>query len=106
MDIKDVRQTLAPAPDLINHRYHEIEVFRTKENDAESYLVYIYRTEGDTLKCYQNALSMKSKPDMDKAAYNWLNDTLANVRLYNSVSNKEIVLEVYGSGKMHGIYTK
>lgn len=40
---------------------------------------------------------------MDKAAYTWLNDTLATVRLYNSVSKKEVVLKVYGRGKMHGI---
>ena len=106
VDIKDVRQTHAPAPDLVNHKYHDVEVYRTQENNAESYLVYIYRIENDTIKCYGDALSMKSKPDMDKAAYKWLNDTLAAIRLYNSVSKKEVVLEVYGNGKMHGIGVK
>ena len=103
IDIKDVRQTQAPAPDLANHKYHDVEVYRTKKNDAESYLVFYYRIESDTIKCYQNSLSMKSKPDMDKAEYKWVNDTLANIRLYNSVSKKEILLEVYGNGKRSGI---
>ena len=103
VDIKDARQTGAPAPDLTHHKYHEIAVYRTKKGDAEGYLVFFYRRESDTLKCYQDELSMRSKPDMDKAAYTWLNDTLARVRLYNSVTEKEVVLEVFGNGKNHGI---
>ncbi len=104
--IKDVRQTHAPVPDAAHHKYHDVEVYRTKDGDAESYLVYIYRKEADTIKCYKNALSVKSKPDMDKAAYNWLNDTMVSIRLYNSTSKKEVSCEVYGHGKMHGIYMK
>ena len=103
VDIKDVRQTQVPPTDEAHHKYHDLEVYRTKKDDAESYLVYYYRKESDTIKCYHNALSMRSKPDMDKAEYKWVNDTLANIRLYNSVTKKEIFLEVYGNGKMSGI---
>lgn len=104
VDIVDVRQTHLPTPDLLNHKYHDVGVYRAKEEGRESYMVYFYRKESDTIKCYRDALSLKSKPDMDKAAYKWLNDTLLNVRLFNSSSKKEIVFQVYGNGKMHGIY--
>ena len=103
VDIKDVRQTSAPAPNPAKHKYHDIEVYRTKNGDAESYLVYFYRTDSDSLKCYRDELSMRSKPDMDKASYKWVNDTLATVRLYNSVTGKDIHLQVFGNGKRHGI---
>ena len=105
IDIKDAA-TQPPAPDLAHHKYHDLEVYRTKEADAESYLVYYYRKDSDTLKCYHNALKMKSKPGMDKAAYKWANDTLANIRLYNSVTKKEVFIEVYGNGRMSGIGMK
>lgn len=103
VDIKDVRQTQVPTPDEAHHKYHDVEVYRAKSGDAESYRFYYYRKESDTIKCYKNALSMKSKPDMDKAEYKWVNDTLAKIRLYNSVSKKEIFLEVYGNGEKSGI---
>lgn len=46
-----------------------------------------------------------SDEDFNKADYNWLNDTTASIRLYNSVSKKEAKFRVYGNGSRNSMET-
>jgi len=100
VDIKDVRKTQAPDADIAHHKYHDVEVCReiskgdTHTPAQDEYTVYFYSNFNDSLFRYQ--ASDEATEDFDKAAYKWLDDTSASIRLFNSGTKKEVNFKVWG----------
>ncbi len=94
IDIQDVRKTQQPVPDPANHKNHDVEAYRTNNNES-TYTVSFYIKTNDSLRYC--AINYGTKGDMDKVAYKWLDDTLLSLRLYNSVTKKEVKLKASGS---------
>ncbi len=94
VNIKDVRKTQQPAPDVANHKHHDVEVYRTNKNES-SYTVSFYIKSNDSVKYYE--IRYGTNNDMDKATYNWVDDTLVAVRLFSSDSQVEKKLKASGS---------
>gem|GEM_PF-3985570 len=95
VNIKDARKTPRPDGDVAHHKYHDVEVYRTMDN-GNSYTVYFYSNFNDSLFRYQT--SWGANDDMDKAAYKWIDDTLASIRLFNSHTKKEVNFKVWERG--------
>ena len=94
IDIKDVRNSPKPQADLPNHKNHDVEVYRVIQ-PGNAYQVSFYRKENDTLRCYH--LFWGEKKKLDKAAYEWVNDSTASIHFYSSRSRKNVAFKVSGS---------
>ncbi len=100
-DIKDVRSSGEPNVDSITHQANDVEVYRTFFIAGEAYKVFYYRMENDSLKSHMAIYG--SNESYDKVAYNWLNDTLVSIRLFNSQTAWEKKFKVFGMGNSSGM---
>ena len=100
ISIPDVRNRKEPGENLVSHKSHDVEVYRTFFM-GNAYTVRYYQKENDTLKSH--TATYGTEEVFDKAAYSWLTDTSVSIRLYNTVSNKEEKFKVFGYGGMSGM---
>lgn len=100
VDIKDVRNSEEPQPNLGIHVAFDVEVYRTRLFD-ESYMFFYYQLENGNMVCHKAIYG--SKDHYQKAAYHWLNDTMITFRLYNPDSKKELRVKLFGKGENSGV---
>jgi hypothetical protein len=75
--------TGSPYAEIAKHKHHEAAVFHS----GEDYKLTYYQLEKDSIRYH--AAIYGSDDIMDKAEYRWDKDTVF-VRLYNSITNKEV----------------
>jgi hypothetical protein len=100
INVIDARKTNEPKEDLLAHKQYDVEVYRINFM-GEMYKVRYYRKENN--KIVSHAAMYGINEDFNKAAYKWLTDSSVSIRLYNTVTNKEKKIEVFGKGSTSGI---
>ena len=95
--------TTGTNPDLTGDKAYDVQVSKVVLM-GETYKITYYEKGTDALEAH-GAFYNDSTANYNKAAYNWLCDTMVSIRLFNTETKKEVRFKVYGIGRRNGMIT-